>query len=405
MDRGAQQLTAGEGSKDFFVSYSGADRAWAEWIAWVLEEAGYTVLLQAWDFRPGSNFVLEMQRAAAQAERTIAVFSPDFLASQFTAPEWAAAFRRDPTGARGLLLPVRVRECEPESLLAEIVYIDLLGLEDKNAARDRLLAGVKRERAKPASEPAFPASAAPPGRREIPEEPRFPGALPRVWNLPHRNPHFTGRQELIDQLHRNLTARTATALTQTAAIHGLGGVGKTDLATEYAYRFKGDYDVGWWLRAEDPAALAGDCIALARGLQLDEKDAVEQAIVIAAVRRWLESHDRWLLIYDNAEDPKVVRESLPRVLSGHVLITSRNPAWGGIAEMLPLDRWERAESIAFLKERRQESDDRAADRVAEALGDLPLALEQVAAYCEQTGTTLGGYANLLEQGYGAELWR
>src|SRR5512147_751226 len=92
---GGTQLTAGGGSKDFFVSYSGVDRAWAEWIAWVLEEAGYTVVLQAWDFRPGSNFVLEMRQAAAQAERTIAVFSPDFLASRFTAPEWAAAFARD----------------------------------------------------------------------------------------------------------------------------------------------------------------------------------------------------------------------------------------------------------------------------------------------------------------------
>lgn len=81
-------MTACGGSKDFFVSYSGVDRAWAEWIAWVLEEAGSTVVLQAWDFRPGSNFVLEIQRAAAQAERTIAVFSPDFLASRFTAPEW-----------------------------------------------------------------------------------------------------------------------------------------------------------------------------------------------------------------------------------------------------------------------------------------------------------------------------
>ena len=88
-------MAAAEGRKDFFVSYTGADRRWAEWIAWVLEEAGHTVVLQAWDFRPGSNFVLAMQQAAEQAERTIAVLSPDFLASRFTAPEWAAAFARD----------------------------------------------------------------------------------------------------------------------------------------------------------------------------------------------------------------------------------------------------------------------------------------------------------------------
>ena len=80
--------------KDFFVSYNKADRAWAEWIAWVLEEAGYSTVIQAWDFRPGSNFVLEMQKAAAEAERTIAVLSPEYLTARFTQPEWAAAEAR-----------------------------------------------------------------------------------------------------------------------------------------------------------------------------------------------------------------------------------------------------------------------------------------------------------------------
>ena len=82
-----------EAKKDFFVSYNRHDKTWAEWIAWTLEAAGYTVVIQVWDFRPGGNFVLDMQRAAAQAERTIAVLSRTYLESQFTQPEWAAAFR------------------------------------------------------------------------------------------------------------------------------------------------------------------------------------------------------------------------------------------------------------------------------------------------------------------------
>jgi len=138
--------------KDFFVSYNSADRTWAEWIAWQLEEAGYTTVLQAWDFRPGSNFVLEMQRAAKEAKRTIAVLSPDYLGARFTQPEWAAAFAQDPTGEKGILLPVRVWECEPEGLLPQIVYIDLVDLEE-TAAKDTLLAGVRRERAKPTAPP------------------------------------------------------------------------------------------------------------------------------------------------------------------------------------------------------------------------------------------------------------
>jgi hypothetical protein len=112
--------------KDFFVSYNRADREWAEWIAWQLEEEGYTTIIQAWDFRPGGNFVIEMQRAAEQARRTIAVLSPDYLQALYTHPEWAAAFAQDPTGEKGTLLPVRVRECELKGLLPQIVYIDLV---------------------------------------------------------------------------------------------------------------------------------------------------------------------------------------------------------------------------------------------------------------------------------------
>ena len=91
--------------KDFFISYNKADRVWAEWIAWHLEENGYSVVIQAWDFRPGGNFVLDMQSATEEGARAIAVLSPDYLASKFTAPEWAAFFAQDPTGEKGLLLP------------------------------------------------------------------------------------------------------------------------------------------------------------------------------------------------------------------------------------------------------------------------------------------------------------
>jgi len=157
--------------KDFFISYNSADRQWAEWIAWQLEEVGYTTVLQAWDFRPGSNFVLEMQRAATEAERTIAVLSPYYLSARFTHPEWAAAFAQDPTGEKGTLVPVRVRECELKGLLPQIVYIDLVGL-DEVSAWEELLAGVSRERARPSVPPGFPGAAP----RSVLERPRFPDA-------------------------------------------------------------------------------------------------------------------------------------------------------------------------------------------------------------------------------------
>ena len=84
-----------EHKKDFFISYTAADRQWAKWMAWVLEKAGYTVVIQAWDFRPGDNFVLKMQEASEGTKRTIAVLSPAYPQSRFAAPEWAAAFAQE----------------------------------------------------------------------------------------------------------------------------------------------------------------------------------------------------------------------------------------------------------------------------------------------------------------------
>jgi hypothetical protein len=109
---------------DFFISYTGVDRTWAEWVAWQLEAAGYTTIVQAWDMLPGTSFVNAMQQATLQAERTIAVLSPDYFTSSFTKPEWEAAFLQDPTGEKGLLIPVRIRDCDPEGMLARIVYTD-----------------------------------------------------------------------------------------------------------------------------------------------------------------------------------------------------------------------------------------------------------------------------------------
>ena len=146
--------------KDFFISYNGQDQVWAEWIAWTLEEAGYRTVIQAWDFRPGGNFVLEMQKAALGTQRTLAVLSQNYLDAEYTQPEWADALRRDPQGAQRTLLPVRIDGCRPPGLLASVIYVDLNGLA-QDAARQKLLDGLA-ERGKPANAPVFPGAAATP---------------------------------------------------------------------------------------------------------------------------------------------------------------------------------------------------------------------------------------------------
>lgn len=142
-------------AKDFFVSYTAADKAWATWIAYILESDGYAVTIQEWDFRPGSNFAAEMDKALKQCPRMIAVLSPSYLKARYPAAEWTAAFAGDPEGAENALVPVMVEECRPEGLLNQVVQIRIHG-HDEATARKLVLEGVRRERNKPATPPPFP---------------------------------------------------------------------------------------------------------------------------------------------------------------------------------------------------------------------------------------------------------
>lgn len=145
---------------DFFVSYTSADRGWAEWIAWKLEEAGYRTAIQAWDSLPGRNFVKWMDQNLRSARHVLAVLSPAYVqASSFTVSEWTAAIERDPTGEHGVLILVRVADCSPGGMFGARGWVDLVG-KDEKAARLALLEGVsQRRRLKPATKPPFPSYA------------------------------------------------------------------------------------------------------------------------------------------------------------------------------------------------------------------------------------------------------
>jgi tetratricopeptide (TPR) repeat protein len=390
--------------KHFFISYNKADRAWAEWIGWQLEEAGYATALQAWDFRPGSNFVLEMDRAARLAERTIAVLSPDYIKAVYTQPEWAAAFRLDPTGEGGTLVPVQVRECRHElkGLLRQIISIDLVGL-DESTAQETLLEGIRHERNKPTTAPLFPGSIP----RSVPAQPDFPGALPEIWNLPYpRNPYFTGREDTLKRLHDTLTSNKTAALTQPQAISGLGGIGKTQTAVEYAYRYQSDYKAVLWAKANTREILVSDLVTLAGLLHLPEKDAQDQSLAVAAVKRWLQTHSGWLLILDNADDLAMAREFIPPAVKGHILLATRAEVMGRLAQRIDIEKMEPEEGALFLLRRagiiaqddpidKASAQDRAKAReISQVMDGLPLALDQAGAYIDETACGLAGYLNL-----------
>jgi hypothetical protein len=389
--------------RDFFVSYTQADRAWAEWLAWELEAAGYTTVLQAWDMPAGTAFVHAMDQAVQTTRHILLVLSPAYLRSEMAEAEWRPGFKADPSGTQRRLLPVRVEACEPKGLLADRVWIDLMGL-DEATARGRLreeVAGALRGPGRPTVPPRFPRAPA-----AVVERPRFPTALPSVWNVPfQRNPDFTGRDELLGSLAGRLAGGGAAAVTQ--VLQGGGGVGKTSLAVEYAYRQRSQFDTVWWVRAEQPTTLVSDLAELGAALGLAEAGQPDQQLTVAAVRRWLADHDRWLLVLDNAaapEGPSGLRaplgrllDLLPQVLHGQVLVTSRDAHWEHHATLAELEVFRPEEAVAFLLARSGNSDEAAATEIAELLGWLPLALEQAGAYVRETRIPLAAYLDRLRQ--------
>jgi tetratricopeptide (TPR) repeat protein len=222
--------------------------------------------------------------------------------------------------------------------------------------------------------------------------------VPPVWgNVPPRNPNFTGRVELLDLLGKRLTSGGTTAVLP-AALHGMGGIGKTQMAVEYIYLHLQDYDVIWWIQATQPAQIRAGLTDLARALRVPGSSEANTAVpaVLEALRVG-RPYRRWLLVFDSAESPEIVRPFFPTNGPGEILITSRNPDWAAIARPLEVSVFTREESKELLRRRGPEIDDEDADQLAEKLGDLPLALEQAAAWRAETGMPVREYLRLFDE--------
>ena len=379
--------------KDFFVSHAGADLAWAEWVAWQLTDAGYMVELDVWDWPAGQNFVLAMSDALARCDRVLALLSAAYFdRARYTAEEWTAALLHDPDQDQGRLVPIRVGDIPSAGMpevLRPLVFCDLVGL-DGPAARQVLLEAVRGPR-RPDGEPVFPGTGRPGSSRQLRGAgPRLPGSVPRVWNLPARNPAFTGRDGMLAAVRDRLETEDRAVV---QAFQGMGGVGKTQLAIEYAYRFAGAYDLAWWVDCEQ-AGLIGDQFAALGAVLGCVQPGAGARMVRAAVLGELRARGGWLLVFDNAEEPADLAEWLPGG-PGHVLITSRERTWAELAAPVEVDVLARPESAAMLQSRVTGLSDPDADRLSAQLGDLPLAVAQAAGFMAETGMSGAQYLDLL----------
>jgi hypothetical protein len=323
-----------------------------------------------------------MEQALDRADRVLAVWSEAYFRSTFGRAELRASFVRQARDA-GRIVPVLVEPTVIPDLYSSLIYVDLIGLDEATAAarlRERLTGQ------RPSSPPRFPAPEMPSARLPAPDRPAFAGRLPAVWNVLPRNPRFVGRTELLAELRGRLRGGEHTIAVQ--ALHGLGGVGKTQLAIEYPHRFAADYELVWWLDAEQPALLASQLAALADPLGLSARDSVPAAV--NAVREELRRRPGWLLVFDNAQRPQDLVDYQPGG-AGHVLVTSRYPGWGGLGGRLEVDVLSRPETVALLHRRLPELDDELAHQLAAELGDLPLAAAQAAGYLESTGLPAADY--------------
>jgi len=405
-------MTEGQTPVEIFCSYAHEDETWLRKLEIHLSLLKRQGLISLWHDRfisPSTNWAQEIDTHLETASVILLLVSADFFASDYCyGIEMQRALEREAAG-EARVIPILVRPADWKG--APFAHLQALPTDakpialwpNKETALADIAAGIRRVIVEEL--PQLTASA-----------PR--AALPKIWNVPYpRNPFFLGRDAELLQVRQNLRTSQATALSQPQAISGLGGIGKTQLALEYAYRYHQDYQVILWARAESTEALVSSYVAIATLLQLPEREAKEQDTTIQAVKIWLQTHRDWLLILDNADELTLLPDFLPPNLGGHLLLTTRAAATGRLAHRMEIETLQPEQGALFLLRRaallapdaelsQASSQDREqALQISQELGGLPLALDQAGAYLEETGMGLASYwqiyqqyrANLLQQ--------
>jgi len=332
------------------------------------------------------------------ASLVLLLVSADFLTSNYCFEvEMRQAMQRHETSV-ALVLPIIVRPCDwTHTPFAKLQCLPRNGQPvtkwaDRDDAWNDVVAGI---------------------RRALDDLPLLVASAPRtaivtlsstsqsLWNIPYpSNPFFTGQDALLTRLADTLKTG------QPQAISGLGGVGKTQIAVEYAYRHRQDYRAIFWVRADTQEALISGYVVLAQTLNLREQKEQDQTVIVQAVLRWLSTHPGWLLILDNVDNLVVLEGLLPSELLGHLLLTTRLQALGTRAHPLEVTTMPQGIGATLLLRRARlipmdasleaalPADATLACAISEELGGLPLALDQAGAYIEETRCGLARYQHL-----------
>ncbi|MFG1809448.1 FxSxx-COOH system tetratricopeptide repeat protein [Streptomyces sp. NPDC049040] len=369
------------------ISFAGYNRAWASWIADRLERRGVQVALQRLDITPESSIEDALGDLLLFEGRVLIVLSEwYFRLGPRSHEEWNTALRRIVPPNSERFAAVSVTPAALPSAAAALGAADLWGLGAPEAER-RLLTRLGIDARGSAGDPRGGA-----------DGPRFPLEQPGVWgSVPRRNTRFTGREEVLGEMHQHFQQANPGAGVVT--LFGLSGVGKTHIATEYVYRFGPEYDVVWWVRAAERATLREKLAGLAPALGLvTGREYGERLRAVRDALRRGEPYGRWLVVLDGADQPDDIHDLVPSG-PGHVLITSQNREWGEHnSALIEVPVYDRVESVAFVRRRAPRLDEADADKLAEALGDLALALDQNAGALNDSNTPVDEYIELLRHG-------
>src|SRR5215472_964271 len=383
-----------------FISYSHADSAFVDQLEADLHQQGFETWVDRQRLAGGQRWRRELQEAVEGCQVLLIVLSPDAIASQNVQIEYAYAL-----DLSKLVIPLYYRQCTVPMELRAIQWIDFRQSYDQGI--QALVQALHRQENQVAPLAASTAtSSSTVGMVSAQQQAPKPEAE-RPWNVPFaRNPFFTGRGPLLARLHEQLSRSHSAALSQSYALSGLGGIGKTQTAIEYAYRYGDEYSAVFWVRADSRETLVADYVAIARLLSLSGQDAQDQMLIVAAVKGWLEQHAGWLLILDNADELSLLTDFLPVRGQGYLLLTTRAQATGKLAQSLSVEKMELSEGMQFVLRRAkmlapEEPLDnvsaavrKAAQQLVQELDGLPLALDQAGAYIEDTGTSLSEYLEL-----------